>query len=169
MSSILLHQGNKRDIYIYILGSMNKVLKCNSIYYHITTNLGNRVILTPRVPTTSLDAEGDIPRICVSTSVYDCIRGVTGSRLLQTHHIHDALKGSKVLCIYSTQDSPFKPPACLDFRRNSEMWFLKDTTFVRAGFICASAWNQGTIHVVEHASTFDCVVEGVKISRKEIK
>lgn len=138
-------------------------------YYHVTEDLGESIILTPRVPRYCLPNEGDIPRICVSSSIYNCVRALAGSVNLKTHHIQGVYGLTRQLCVYETDESPYLPPDCSDFRRNNEMWFIKDTAFKRLGFICSKAWNSGNILVVKENSTFESVVHGLRISRKEVK
>ena len=51
-----------------------------SIWYHISNHyLGKTATLTPRVPKyCNISEEGDIPRICVSNNIKNCMYGVLG-------------------------------------------------------------------------------------------
>ena len=105
------------------------------MWYHVSRCfLGNEQFLYPRVP--NMDTfcrceEGNIPRICVSNSILNCIRAITGNKIIYSINIKRNFLENP--CVYATEEVPLLPPNCLDFRQNEERWFLKKTKFVYLG------------------------------------
>jgi hypothetical protein len=98
--------------------------------------------LRPGLP---VSKEGDIPRICVSSKVFFCIRAIVGGSKVGVSDVFAEFKskdkgtGKQVLvgvAVYGTEEQPYLPPDASDFRRNSEHWFLKPVRFERLGFLC---------------------------------
>lgn len=98
------------------------------MWYHVTpTYLGKCVMLQPRVPeNANTDREGDVPRICVSDTVFKCLRALKGREYLCSN---DFSTYEENPCVYYTEEVPYTPPNCDDFRYNSEKWFVKKTKF----------------------------------------
>lgn len=46
------------------------------VYFVTQKNMGSEVTLIPRIPKSSLKDEGDIPRICVSTSILGALSSI---------------------------------------------------------------------------------------------
>lgn len=124
------------------------------MYYHVSKKyLGEKVVLTPRVPETCLvSEEGDIPRICTSRTLLGCIRGIVSHSMVSVRDfiyeivecegfntLDDYLADTKKMVIsppiYVTGGVAYTPPNASDFRANKEMWFLEDTEFVLIGYI----------------------------------
>lgn len=124
------------------------------MYYHVSKRyLGEKVVLTPRVPETALiNEEGDIPRICTSKTLLGCVRGIVSHSLVAVKDFlyeiveHESFKtfddyllDSKKMvlspAIYVAGGVAYTPPNASDFRANKEMWFLQDTEFVLVGYI----------------------------------
>ena len=57
------------------------------MFYHVSkNNLGNIIYLEPKIPENCLiEEEGNIPHICVSTSIYYCLRSIIG---VQSKNFH---------------------------------------------------------------------------------
>ena len=127
------------------------------LWYHISNEfIGYNPILEPRVPIvteTTLTSEGNIPRVCVSNSIYFCIRSKVGREDLRVCDVLDQFsvaednenyiietKNCKIstvknTSVYVTEDTPYYPPDYSDFRRNNEMWFITPTQFHFIGFL----------------------------------
>lgn len=99
------------------------------MWYHVTPEyIGKSIILNPHVPTNAnTDREGNIPRICVSDSIFKCLRALKGREFLNSIDFKD--KYTENLCVYYTEEVPYTPPNCDDFRYNAEKWFIKKTKF----------------------------------------
>ena len=98
------------------------------MWFHVTKKyLEDEVTLIPSVPQNALtDAEGDIPRICVSTSVFKCLRGLKGRENIYKEDFKNFTENP---CVYFTEETPYIPPDCNDFRYNDERWFIEPTKF----------------------------------------
>ena len=98
------------------------------MWYHVTDSyLGKSKILIPHVPDNpNTNVEGDIPRICVSNSIFKCLRALIGRDYISTT---DYLDTEENPCVYYTENNPYIPPECDDFRYNDERWFIKKTKF----------------------------------------
>ena len=127
------------------------------LWYHISNEfIGYNPILEPRVPIiteTTLTSEGNIPRVCVSNSIYFCIRSKVGREDLRVCDVLDQFSVAednenyiietnnckistvKNTSVYVTEDAPYYPPDYSDFRRNNEMWFITPTQFHFIGFL----------------------------------
>ena len=124
------------------------------LWYHVSNEfIGYNPILEPRVPDTVLMSEGNIPRVCVSNSIYFCIRSKVGREDLRVCDVLDQFsvaednenyiietKNYKITTVkntsvYVTEDNPYYPPDYSDFRRNNEMWFITPTQFHFIGFL----------------------------------
>ena len=99
------------------------------MWYHITKRgyMGKSKILYPFVPECADVNEGNIPRICVSPSIWQCLKALTGREDIMTIKIKAMF--SENPCVYFTEEQPYIPPACSDFRDNDERWFIKKTKF----------------------------------------
>lgn len=100
------------------------------MWFHVTNNyLGENPVLIPKLPGNGnaniIKYEGNIPRICVSNSIFRCLLAIHGTEDL----ISDKLRFIENPCVYFTEEEPYLPPDCNDFRQNHEMWFLKKTKF----------------------------------------
>ena len=100
------------------------------MWYHISNKyLGDSPILQPRLPRNGywkiIREEGNIPRICVSNSLFHCLLAIHGTEYLKSSN----LEFKENPCVYFTEETPYLPPACSDFRQNGEMWFIKKTRF----------------------------------------
>lgn len=99
------------------------------MWYHISKEyIGKEVILTPQVPKSAGLIEGDIPRICVSSTIYKCLLAIQGcDSVLHGDEIKSCFSINP--CVYITEEVPYIPPECADFRQNDERWFLNPTSF----------------------------------------
>ena len=106
------------------------------MWYHVAKKyLGETVILVPRIPNNAnLSREGNIPRICVADTLFHCLRALRGLTTIQSTYLKDVLHNENP-CVYFSEETPFIPPECDDFRFNGEMWFLKKTKFLFLGRI----------------------------------
>lgn len=124
------------------------------MYYHVSKKyLGEKVVLTPRVPETCLvTEEGDIPRICTSKTLLGCIRGIVSHSMVSVRDVlyeivehvgfsafEDYLADSTKMVIspsiYVAGGIAYTPPNASDFRANKEMWFLEATEFTLVAYI----------------------------------
>lgn len=99
------------------------------MWYHIANEyLGKKVKLYPNVPNhKETDIEGNIPRICVSNSIYKCLRAKYGG--YEYIWIGSFNNTQENPCVYFTEEEPYIPPNCTDFRANDERWFLQPRMF----------------------------------------
>lgn len=100
------------------------------MWFHVSKKyLGESPILTPRLPKNGklaiLKYEGNIPRICVSNSIFFCLRAILGSEEI----VSTDREFTENPCVYFTEKTPYLPPDYDDFRMNNEMWFIKKTQF----------------------------------------
>jgi len=100
------------------------------MWFHVSRKyLGDSPILTPRLPNNGnlklMKNEGNIPRICVSNSLFYCLRAIHGTEEL----VSTKLIFNENPCVYFTEETPYLPPDFDDFRLNNEMWFIKKTKF----------------------------------------
>lgn len=105
------------------------------MWYHVSFDyLGESTILKPKIPNIiyapEREIEGNIPRVCVSLSIYNCLKAKIGEPSISTLDWKDIPENP---CVYFTEDVPFIPPACSDFRVNDERWFLMPTKFYYLG------------------------------------
>jgi len=100
------------------------------MWFHVTNSyLGKNPILIPKLPRNGnikiIKWEGNIPRICVSNSIFKCLLAIHGTESLNSNDLYF----TENPCVYFTEEEPYLPPDCNDFRQNYEMWFLKKTKF----------------------------------------
>lgn len=121
--------------------------------FHVSkVYLGSNPVLSPRLPVSASKKEGNIPRICVSPNIFFCVRAIVGSpqRKLDLADLSlefaDA-ENTMLLygAVYKTNEKPFIPPDCSDFRSNKEHWFIKDTVFTYCGSLDFSNIHQGKL------------------------
>lgn len=150
------------------------------MFYHVSKkNLGNQVILEPRVPETGLmEEEGNIPHICVSTSIFHCLRSIIAVQA-RNFHVFNLLeafrqnlvpmeskedwvaRGEKIQSpiVYVSNEKAYLPPNCSDFRFNKEHWFLKETHFEKIGFIdLQTLVTKGKIKVIDNFNELDGIL-----------
>jgi hypothetical protein len=104
------------------------------MYYHVSrTFLGKEKILTPLIPDCCTNTkfmcsaeEGNIPRICVSNSIMNCLVAICGGRLYSPEIIQ---KFKENPCVYISEKEAFIPPNASDFRQNNEHWYIAKTKF----------------------------------------
>ena len=107
----------------------------------------------PRITKNTIKSEGNIPRVCVSNSIYFCIKSKVGREDLRVCDVLDQFSVAednenyiietnnckistvKNTSVYVTEDTPYYPPDYSDFRRNNEMWFIIPTQFHFIGFL----------------------------------
>ena len=163
------------------------------MFYHISkADLGTNVIMTPKVPNSCLiTEEGDIPRICVCTTIYHCLRALAGigRRKISVDDIYlefrsrDTIKGFQTLdgwffenhdfhspSVYVSDKQPFLPPRAVDFRANKEHWYLTDTEFTRVGYLNLDSLFSGKIEICETfhtlaASSVRCMDRNILLSK----
>lgn len=122
-------------------------------YFHVTEkDFGTSIVLKPRVPDTQDLSEGNIPRICVCPTVFDCVAAKVATRRLRVHHVLNLSNCVfhafetipefvsrqaylPKLYVYETGSTPYLPPDSFDFRKHREHWFIKPTKFYRIGHI----------------------------------
>lgn len=148
-------------------------------FFHVSKHdLGDRVTLEAKLPSLcNLEKEGDIPRICVSPLVHHCLRAVSSG--VNSFKLSDAFDHAKLdtihgeslqdyiervpyirgQSVYCTVERPFVPPAVVDFRKNKEHWFLKDTEFKRIGYIdLEHLYKNRKVRVINEISEVSSVV-----------
>ena len=124
------------------------------MWFHLTLNplysSNNRYVIHPKIPVhSSVEIEGNIPRICVSDHIALCLRS-----MVPHHHDEDpsvdnlmlnfssyrkdfkhVIQYKKVIFpyVYCTEAQPYLPPDCVDFRSTHEHWFIEPTMFTFIG------------------------------------
>ena len=149
---------------------------CFDRMFHVSKyDLGEKTTLEARIPwLCNLDTEGNVPRICVSPLIHHCLRAVSSG--VNNFNVKDVLEHARIdieafeqieeyveripyirgQTVYYTEERPFLPPACGDFRKNREHWFLKDTEFKRAGYIDLDHLvNQRKVRVINDISEIE--------------
>ena len=105
-------------------------------WYHISSKyLGESVILEPKVPMRRYEDEGNIPHICVTDSIFKCLRAIYGDKTFTLSNFLWILTGKVKLknrrvnnfVIYKTENRPYTPPSVRDFVLNNERWFIQPT------------------------------------------
>lgn len=133
-------------------------------------NLGAFLTMTPRVPETCLiSKEGNIPRICVSTHLYYCLRSITGGSSNKfyvneiLHEIRDDMRAMESCdewikratwlnspTVYISYEEAFTPPDACDFKKNHESWYITPQKFQRLGFIdLPTLVSEGVIKIID--------------------
>lgn len=147
------------------------------MFYHVSKkDLGSVVTLIPKVPESSLiSKEGNIPRICVSTHIYFCLRSITGGSSSKfnvneiLHEIRDDIQPmeeslewkNRGACfvspaIYTCDEEAFVPPDACDFKKNNENWYIQNQSFKRIGYLHLHRLiMDGQIKLVEYPHTLD--------------
>lgn len=133
------------------------------IRYHLSKKfLGNRVTLTPKVPGSAIESfEGNIPRVCFSTNVFHCVRGICGCASLQCLDLAEFKDKSSLKliiinpAIYKTNKKLYLPPSHADFRSNTEHWSIDsiDVTFI--GYLCLNSLLERKILVTDNLKTLN--------------
>ena len=160
--------------YITILSCMsNNTNKEINLFYHVSKiDHGEVFTFKPRLPSSALvNNEGNIPRVCVCTEIFYCLRAITSGEYLRISHLvaelqrNDPVKdyGSEVMniaevryqppAIYATEEQPFIPPNASDFRRNKEHWFLSEVAMERIGYLDLESFYKGTVAVIKDPVT----------------
>ena len=103
------------------------------MYYHVSSCfLGKDVTLKPQIPVSADEMEeGNIPRICVTEDIFYCMRAIIGCAKPSMRDFKMQFKENP--CVYYTKSIPFLPPNAVDFRFNTERWFLSPTKFTFMG------------------------------------
>jgi hypothetical protein len=116
----------------------------NQFWYHVNRNFhGETAMLEPKVPIKRYKDEGNIPRICVSNSIFKCLRYMYGERVFTISDFLYLLTGNRNIkntkihnfSIYKTNHIPYIPPLIRDFEFNDERWFIYPTSFYFCGFL----------------------------------
>ena len=139
----------------------------NKKFLHLSkSDLGAKFKFIPRIPSNAImDEEGDIPRICVSTNLYDCVRGILGMTLPSTNDFGCEMRrfpqrqtlweqvGEPTFhpcALYGTNRQAYLPPNHGDFRENNEHWFLTPVTMNRLGFLDLHAFfKDGELRIID--------------------
>jgi hypothetical protein len=110
------------------------------MWIHVSREyLGINPVIKPKIPGSVTknficrSEEGDIPRICVSTNIIKCINGITGNCDIPMESFVKHFPTNP--CVYITDEIPYIPPNCSDFRYNDEHWFITPTKFYFLGRI----------------------------------
>jgi len=108
------------------------------MWYHVRREFtGKKPTIKPSIPKAAEEynwcrsEEGDIPRICVSDTVLNCLRGIMGIEKPAMDDFKKYFHENPYL--YFTEEVPYIPPNCSDFRENSEHWFITPTKFIYLG------------------------------------
>lgn len=110
------------------------------MWIHVSREyFGTNPVIKPKIPGSVSNnfvcrsVEGDIPRICVSTNLIKCISGITGNYDIPLESFTKHFPTNP--CVYITDEIPYTPPNCSDFRDNDEHWFITPTHFYYLGRI----------------------------------
>jgi len=135
------------------------------MFFHISkVNLGEVALFTPKVPENAyMFKEGNIPRVCVCPSAFQCLRGISGHDPLHSMDIiiglpRDPETGWLIQpLVYAVHNktNPYLPPHASDFRKNEERWFLQPVEMMRVGCIDLVALTQGRVIVCEFIQPVD--------------
>lgn len=139
--------------------------------YHLSkTYLGDKVTLTPKVPDSAcFEDEGDIPRICFSTNVFYCVRGIIGCKRIRILGLvefknkiisqldNEEEEELKLVnpSIYVTTKKLYIPPTCGDFRYNKEYWALENTEVKFIGYLCLKKLISSELKITDNINTLD--------------
>lgn len=132
------------------------------MYYHVSKiDLGSVVVFTPKIPGSSLiSTEGNIPRVCVTTSIRNCLLSINGVRegsikdtVINLSNEENSYRKDIVtigpVTIYSTDQQPYLPPDASDFRINKEHWFIQPVEMKRIGYLSLGQLLKGKISLVK--------------------
>lgn len=114
----------------------NFKLPITNYYYHITyKDLGNTVILEPKIPSVFADAEDySTPRICVSDSVLGCTIGIANGN---NYTVYGVLKKDIKFKII-TNEEIVKDKLVWDAHISREAWLLESISVKKFGTITIS-------------------------------
>lgn len=127
-------------------------------FYHISMhNHGDYFQFEPRVPETAIiSKEGNIPRVCVCPTLYQCLKAISSSKILYSF---DIITVAKKLEDYIIQPfvykvigdlEPYLPPNVSDFRENEEHWFITPVMMKRVGCIDLVQLSKGKVSMVKN-------------------
>lgn len=111
------------------------------MWYHVRRkNEGKVLTLTPKMPEVNNGCkyeEGDIPRICVSNTIFNCLRGITGMSNIDAGLFREnnsfGFDGNPA--VYITEGRAYTPPNAIDFRQNNEHWVLTEEKYFFLGYV----------------------------------
>lgn len=101
-------------------------------YYHISLNsvLGNKVEFYPRIPYEACLSEMDVPRVCFSPSVSQCLMAIS-------HKIFD----SDTFYIYKSEVEVYEPIGVTDSEITKEVWSLSPVWLYKVETISKSFFS----------------------------
>lgn len=96
----------------------------DGVYYHVSTEGGeeDKIVWTPRVPLDSAWSEPEIPRICVSPTISQCLLAIN-FKAYDFDHFN----------IYKTNAKVYFPIGVTDSEITKEMWLLSSSEFIKCG------------------------------------
>lgn len=127
------------------------------MFFHVSYHdHGEYFQFTPKVPVDAVSSkEGNIPRVCVSTSIYNCLHSLANVIKLYSYDVILKCKHDKdTPCIiqpviYKVVEgqTPYIPPNAVDFRLRDEHWFITPVFMERVGCLDVIELTNGNIVV----------------------
>lgn len=129
------------------------------LFFHLSRkDLGQKFKFEPKIPESALiSKEGNIPRVCVCSEIFYCMRAIVSSKVLLLSSLflefEETDKSILPFTVYATKRIPFLPPAASDFRRNKEHWYLTPVVMERLGYVDLHSLFLGKIVVSKEYKT----------------
>lgn len=149
------------------------IFENDTLWFHVSKTLHpflekykginyNTSMIYPTNPLRAHKREGNIPRICVSDQIINCLRSIIGVEILMVndevyeyggHVKHTSNKHIKLIknlvnpYVYVTDCKPFIPPAFGDFELLNERWFIYPTKFRLLGTLSLKNLFRGKIKI----------------------
>jgi hypothetical protein len=115
------------------------------MFFHVSfQNHGSYFQFQPKVPEMAYEyKEGNIPRVCVCPTVYQCLSAISGEKELYSFDIMQkcrrfpdasVIEQPSIYVVIGDQ-LPYLPPNASDFRKNEEHWFLSPVVMKHIGYL----------------------------------
>jgi hypothetical protein len=109
-----------------------------NLWYHITqSTYSEEVLFEPPIPQDT-DGEPNVPRICVSSTIEQCLAGFTGMPVGESslgQIVNFCIEEKRPFVIYQLQGSPIFADEIGDSYRTNEHWFLDPTYGELVGYV----------------------------------
>lgn len=135
------------------------------MFFHVSFhNHGDYFQFQPRVPESAyVHKEGNIPRVCVCPTIYQCLNAVIENKELYSFDVWIKCKKDPEtqrvtqphIYVPIGNQEPYLPPNVIDFRKNDEHWFITPVVMKRIGCLDLVALTKGRVRVTKNILPID--------------
>lgn len=110
-------------------------------HFHVShADLGERVIMTPRIPYSANPAEcPNTKRVCFAPTVWQCLAGICGTSkfsCILNELLYHSIPSGLQPAVYVTRRKLVTPPKLVsDYEFTGEVWSLEPIEVVRIGYV----------------------------------